>query len=121
MLVKDVLQKCDKNMDVCIDMYNGAADYLVENFLIANDIKNVKSHDLLNSHINGIALVSPREVGTDKHSVLKVAQEIVVSSKVKSLNKFLAAGGTIECFGDLQVEFLDQNSDGQFEVHTEEK
>ena len=121
MLVKDVLQKCDKNMDVFIDMYNDAKDYLVENFLIANDIKNVKSHDLLNSHINGIALVSPREVGTDKHNVLKVAQEIVVSSKVKNLNKFLAAGGTIECFGDLQVEFLDQNSDGQFEVHTEEK
>ena len=120
MLVKDILQKCDKNIDICVDMSNTTADYLAENCLIENNIYYFKPHDLLDAHVNGTPLAISRNDENNENEILRAAQEIVVSSKVKSLNKFLAAGGTIECFCDLEVDYFDQNNQGQFIIHVKE-
>lgn len=121
MLVKDVLKLCDKNMDICLDTMNGAADYIAENYLNLHNINDVKPYQLLNAHLENRELVDKNEKGSEKERILKEAQYIVRFSGVQNVNKFLDdVHNNLEVFGDLEVDYFDQNNQDQFVIHVKE-
>lgn len=121
MLVKDVLKLCDKSMNICLDTMNGAADYIAENYLKLHNINDVKPYQLLDAHLENRELVDEREKGSEKERILKEAQYIIRFSGIQNVNKFLSdVQNSLEVFGDLEVDYFDQNNQGQFVIHVKE-
>ena len=117
MLVKDVLQLCDKNMNISIVMSNEVTEQVVSSFLNANGIYNVRPRDLIDSDIDNTSIMDIEASGTDEEKILKEAAMIVKPSWISDLNRFLRFGGTFDCFNGLEVDFFTQNHQGFFEIN----
>lgn len=117
MLVTEVLQKCDKDMSICVDLDKNTATQVVEKYLELNNIKDISIPQLLAIEFGFMQDVE--QSGSVRDIILAEAQTIMRNNSVYYLSTFIERyNGSIDCFEGLEVSLFSQNNQKQLVIHT---